>query len=162
MNHLPENINDIESQIEKLETNMYQMERKNTYIKNMLKNFIDMAKSYKLIDNELTGLQSKLFKNIQDIKHISLAVVFVYKFVTISLFIFFILFGLSGEKSSFYLYFFFENLFFTSLFCEAMNQIKERNIFFEPEESSSVKESREKIIDINVTQEYITELIEKN
>jgi len=150
---------DIESQIEKLETNMYQMERKNTYIKTMVKNFIDIAKSYKIIDNELTGLQSKLSKNIQDIKHISFAIVFVYKFVTISIFIFFILLGLSGEKSSFYLYFFFENLFFMSLFCEAMNQIKERNIFFKPEESSTVKESREKIVNINVTQDYIKELI---
>lgn len=161
MDYFSENKNgDIESQIEKLETNMYQMERKNTYIKTMLKNFIDMAKSYKIIDNELTGIQSKLSKNIQDIKDISFAVVFVYKFVTISIFIFFILLGLSGEKPAFYLYFFFENLFFMSLFFEAKNQIKERNIFFEPEESSSVKESREKINVMNTAQNYIKELIE--
>lgn len=152
--------NDLENQIEKLETNIFQMERKNNYIKNILRNFIDIAKYYKIIDNEQNRSQSKMTKSINDIKDISLSGLFVYKFVIIAMFIFFVLFGLSGTKLAFYLYFLFENLFFISIFYESLSLIKKNNVLFEPEQSLLVKELREHIDNMNRDQNFLNELIE--
>lgn len=148
---------DLENQIEKLETNMFQMERKNNYIKNMLKNFIEIAKSYKIIDREQTGLQSKLTKSINDIKDITIAGIIVYKFIT--LVIFMTVFVLLSSPSAPYLYFLFENCFFISIFYEGLSQMKQKNSLFEPEESLVVKESREKIEHMNTDQKYLNSII---
>lgn len=150
---------DLENQIENLETNIYQMERKNNYIKNMLKNFIEIAKSYKLIDKEQTGLQCKLSKSIKDIKDITLAGLIIYKIVT--LFVFLLFFLLEKSKSYCYIYFIFENWFFFIIFYESLSLFKKNNVVFEPEvESIIVKESREKIGNINTEQNYLRDLIE--
>lgn len=152
---------DLENQIEKLETNIYQMERKNNYIKNMLKNFIEIAKSYKLIDKEQTGLQCKLSKSIKDIKNITLAGLIAYKIVTLVLFSLFFLLEIEKLKSYCYIYFIFENWFFFIIFYEALSLFKQNNVVFEPEpESLIIKESREKIDNINTDQNYLRDLIE--
>lgn len=152
---------DLENQIEKLETNIYQMERKNNYIKNMLKNFIEIAKSYKLIDKEQTGLQCKLSKSIKDIKNITLAGLITYKIVTLVLFSLFFLLEIEKSKSYCYIYFIFENWFFFIIFYEALSLFKQNNVVFEPEvESLIVKESRKKIDNINTDQNYLRDLIE--
>jgi len=157
-----ENQNYFENKIEKLETKIYQMERKNTYIKNILRTFIDIAKYYKIIDNEQNRSHSKMTKSFNEIKEITLASLIAYKIVTFFVFIIFFLFEILQSKTTLYLYFFFENCFFIITCYEFSSLIKKNKLLFETEQSLLVKELRDHIDIMNRDQKFLNDLIETN
>ena len=149
--NLNNRIHDLENQIEELETDSAKMERSATYIKGMLKNFVEVDKLYKIVDKENTQLQSKMTKIYIDMKSLLFTNLIIYK--VISMLIFSICFCIGNPS----IFFILDNLLCLYIFYEYNSKFK-RNTNLS--ESENTMEIREKIKDIHKSQDYIVDLID--
>ena len=127
------------------------MERSATYIKGMLKNFVEVDKLYKIVDKENTQLQSKMTKIYIDMKSLLFTNLIIYK--VISMLIFSICFCIGNPS----IFFILDNLLCLYIFYEYNSKFK-RNTNLS--ESENTMEIREKIKDIHKSQDYIVDLID--
>lgn len=152
--NLNNKIVELENHIEELETDSAKMERSSTYIKGMLKNFVEVDRLYRKIDSNNTQLESKMNKIIKDMNESLIKELLRYKVVSI---LFFIICFFIGHKYSAYTFFTFDQIFFIVLFSKYIYKTMKNTTV---SESESVKETRTKINEIHKAQDYIVELID--
>lgn len=144
-------INELENQIDELETDSGKMERSMTYIKGMLKNFVEVDKLYRIIDKEQTAMQFELIKIHKDTKFSFFIDLVKYKIISILLFL---ICYLINTKPSYVTFFVLDNWLMIYIF---LRKRWNGEVVKEPE---VVKESRMKIGEIHKAQDYITDLID--
>ena len=143
-----------------LQNKIEKLNQKNTYIKTVIKDFINIINSYKIIDKKITEFQSKMNKTIQDMNQITLIGLLFYKLFEVVFF--FLIIFLQDRTFACCIYIFFTNYNFYIVFKECVSEIKEKIISLQIQYSSLIKESREKIDNTNTSQSYIIEIINNN
>lgn len=147
--NLNNKINELENQIEELETDSAKMERSVTYIKGMLKNFVEIDKLYRIVDIKQTENQIKMQEKMKYLKLSFMCESFKYRVLSILFFIFCFYIGNS------YLFFVFDKFLFLYIY---INYVKKFNIDVQYE--IIIKETRTKIDEIHKAQDYISDLID--
>jgi|694.fasta_scaffold01796_16 hypothetical protein len=145
-------IKELENEIEELEIDSGKMEKSMTYIKGMLKNFVEVDRLYKKIEVEQTELQSKINKNNASKKYTYFTEMIKYNLISI---IFFMICFYFDTYFTFFA-FTFDKLLFVYLFYEYNKRLNLNTTLTH----SVIEDSRNKINDIHKAQDYISELID--
>jgi len=142
---------ELENQIEELETDSGKMERSLTYIKGMLKNFVEVDKLYRTLDKKQTEKQVKMEEKIKAIKSSFICQSFKYKIISLLIFLFFCI--LEFHVISFI----FDKFMFLYIFVLFFNNIRFKT---DLQYETTIKELRLKIDEIHKAQDYISDLID--
>jgi hypothetical protein len=145
-------IKELENDIEELEIDSGKMEKSMTYIKGMLKNFVEVDRLYKKIEVEQTELQSKININNESKKYTYFTELIKYNLI--SILIFMICFYVDTYLT--FVAFTFDKLFFVYIFYEYNKSLCRNTILTH----SVIEETRNKINEIHKAQDYISELID--
>ena len=149
----------LENQIEDLETDNGKLERCSTYIKGMLKNFVEADKLYKKLIKVQTSYQSGFKDNLNVFKK-----QFFFDFTKISLFsiLFFVFCSLLQFKLNIpnFLVYTFDKLFVYGFVIYYMYRVKSTGVV--SGELAEMIELKRKIKEINKAQDYIHDLIDTN
>ena len=145
-------IKELENEIEELEIDSGKMEKSMTYIKGMLKNFVEVDRLYKKIEVEQVELQAKINKNNKSKKYTYFTEMIKYNLISILIFMICFYFDT-------YLTFFsftFDKLLFVYIFYEYNKSLNLNTVVTH----SVIEEARNKINEIHKAQDYISELID--
>ena len=152
-------ITELENQIEDLETDNGKLERCSTYIKGMLKNFVESDKLYKKLIKVQTSYQCGFKDNLNVFKK-----QFFFDFTKISLFsiLFFVFCFILQFKLNIpnFLVYTFDKLFVYGFVIYYMYRVKSTGVV--NGELAEMNELKRKIKEINKAQDYIHDLIDTN
>lgn len=150
-------INELENQIEELETDNGKLERCSTYIKGMLKNFSEADKLYKKLIKVQTSHHSEIKDNLKVYKK---RLFFDFTKITLLSVLFYIFYSVVQIKFSipnFLFYIVEKTLVYVSMIYY-MFMVKQVTI----DTNNEINELKRKIKEINKAQEYIHDLIDTN
>jgi hypothetical protein len=143
-------IKELENEIEELEIDSGKSEKSITYIKGMLKNFVEVDRLYKKIEIEQIELQSKINKNNESKKYASLTELIKYKLISMVIFMICFYFG------TYFTFFALDKFLFIYILYEYNKSLKMNTIVI----PVVIEEARHKINEIHKAQDYITDLID--
>ena len=143
-------IKELENELEELEIDSGKHEKSITYIKGMLKNFVEVDRLYKKIEIEQIELQSKINKNNESKKYASLTELIKYKVISIVIFMICFYFG------TYFTFFALDKFLFIYILYEYNKSLKMNTIVI----PVVIEEARHKINEIHKAQDYITDLID--
>lgn len=152
-------INKLENQIEELETDNGKLERCSTYIKGMLKNFVEADKLYKKLFKLQTAYQSEIDDNLISYKT---QLFYIFPKMTLMSVLFYIFYCVIRLKFDIPIFFFcaVDKLFtHTFVIYYMFNQSIFSNTYNTYNELNQLKS---KIKEINKAQDYIHDLIDTN
>ena len=149
-------INELENQIEDLETDNGKLERCSTYIKGMLKNFVEADKLYKKLIKIQTEQQSEINNNMKIYKNQIIIDFTKISLISVVFFIFCYLFRFN--VTNFFIYTF-EKLV---AYVFVIYYIIFRGVNHANTKTYEINELKKKIKEINKAQDYIHDLIDTN